>query len=32
LPTGGSAGQVLAKNSATDGDAGWITVTDTKVT
>lgn len=23
LPTGGSAGQVLTKNSSTDGDAGW---------
>lgn len=23
LPTGGAAGQVLTKNSATDGDAGW---------
>ena len=25
LPTGGSAGQVLVKNSATDGDASWTT-------
>ena len=23
LPSGGAAGQVLTKNSATDGDAGW---------
>jgi hypothetical protein len=23
LPTGGSAGQALIKNSATDGDASW---------
>ena len=23
LPAGGSAGQVLTKNSATEGDAGW---------
>lgn len=26
LPTGGTAGQVLAKNTATDGDAGWKTL------
>ena len=25
LPAGGATGQVLAKNSATDGDAGWVT-------
>lgn len=25
LPTGGTAGQVLVKNSATDGDASWAT-------
>lgn len=25
LPAGGAAGQVLTKNSATDGDAGWAT-------
>lgn len=36
LPAGGTAGQVLTKNSATDGDAGWedsagsfITLSDT---
>jgi hypothetical protein len=29
LPTGGTAGQVLQKNSATNYDAGWITPTTT---
>lgn len=27
LPTGGTAGQVLTKNSSTDGDAGWAAPT-----
>lgn len=26
LPTGGTTGQALVKNSATDGDAGWATI------
>lgn len=26
LPTGGTSGQALLKNSATDGDAGWTTL------
>lgn len=28
LPAGGTAGQVLTKNSATDGDAGWAAASD----
>ena len=26
LPTGGTSGQLLTKNSSTDGDASWVTL------
>lgn len=31
LPSGGTTGQVLAKNSSTSGDAGWFTLTKNSV-
>ena len=32
LPTGGTTGQFLAKNSSTNYDAGWFTLTASKIT